>query len=81
MHSNHQQKKLRRRCAASLKYEKIIPKTPEQNGVSERLNRTLVESAKAMLLDLSKYYWAESIATATNLKNRCPTKSVQRKTP
>ncbi len=32
-----------------IKHKKTIPKTPEQNGVSERLNRTLVESARPML--------------------------------
>jgi len=32
-------------------HEKTIPKTPEQNGVSERMNRTLVESVRTMLLD------------------------------
>ncbi len=64
-----------------IRHEKTIPKTPEQNGVSERLNRTLVESATSMLLDanLSKCYWAEAIATATYLKNRCPTKICRRK--
>ncbi len=41
-----------------IRHEKTIPKTSEQNGVSERLNRTLVESARSMLLDanLSKCY-------------------------
>ena len=51
--------------------------------MAERLNRTLVESARSMLLDanLSKHYWAEAVSTATYLKNRCPTKAVQEKTP
>ncbi len=55
----------------------------QNNGVAERLNRTLVESARSMLLDanLSKCYWAEEVSTAVYLKNRCPTKAVQGKTP
>ena len=66
-----------------IRHEKTVPKTPEQNGVAERLNRTLVESARSMLLDavLSKHYWAEAISTAAYLRNRCPTKAVQGKTP
>ncbi len=66
-----------------IRHEKTIPKTPEQNGVAERLNRTLVESARSMLLyaNLSKRYWAEAVPTAVYLKNRCPTKAVQGKTP
>ena len=66
-----------------IRHEKTIPKTPEQNGVAERLNRTLVESARSMLLDanLSKSYWAEAVSTAVYLKNRSPTKAVQGETP
>ena len=42
-------------------HECTIPKTPEQNGVAERLNRTLVESSRSMLLDakLPQKFWAE----------------------
>ena len=58
-------------------------KTPQQNGVADRLNRTLVESARSMLLNanLSKCYWAEAVSTTVYLKNRCPTKAVQGMTP
>ena len=34
---------------AGVKHELTVPKTPEQNGVAERQNRTLVESVRAML--------------------------------
>ena len=66
-----------------IRHEKTVPKMPEQNGVAERLNRTLVESARCMLLDakFSKHYWAEAVSTPVYLKNCCPTKSVQGKTP
>jgi transposase InsO family protein len=66
-----------------IRHEKTVPKTPEQNGVSERLNRTLVEAARSMLLDanLSKSFWAEAVNTAAYLKNRSPTKALQGKTP
>ena len=50
---------------------KRFQKTPEQNGVSERLNSTLVKAARSMLLDanLAKVYWAEAVNTAAYLKN------------
>ena len=66
-----------------IRHERTVTKTPEQNGVAERLIRTLVESARSMLLDanLPKRYWAEAVSTAVYLKNRCPTKAVQGKTP
>ena len=53
-------------------------KTPEQNGVAERLNRTLVETVRSMLIDfkLPHKFWAEALATAAYLRNRNPTKAV-----
>ncbi len=51
--------------------------------MAERLNRTLVKSARFMLLDanLSSSYWAEAVSTAAYLKNCCPTRVIQGKTP
>ena len=45
--------------------------SPQQNGVSERLIRTLVEAARSMLsyTGLSNAYWAEAVTTATYLHN------------
>ncbi|TYZ67568.1 hypothetical protein PybrP1_000198, partial [[Pythium] brassicae (nom. inval.)] len=53
------------------------PYTPQLNGVAERMNRTLVESARCMIehAGLSKRYWGEAVATAAFLRNRCPTRA------
>ena len=69
--------------AEGVRHECTIPKTPEQNGVAERLNRTLVESSRSMLLDanLPHKFWAEAVSTAVYLRNRSPTKAVKEKTP
>lgn len=66
-----------------IMYQKTIPYTPEQNGLAERMNRTIVERAKAMLFDaeLPKIYWAEAVATATYLINRSPAAGLKGKTP
>ena len=66
-----------------IKHETTIPKTPEQNGVAERMNRTLVETVRAMLADsgLAKSFWAEALSTATYLRNRSPTRAVKGMTP
>jgi hypothetical protein len=58
-----------------IQHEKTPAYTPEMNGVAERINRTLVESAKAMLHEagLPDSYWAEAIATACYLRNIMPT--------
>ena len=54
-----------------IKSESTAAYSPQQNGVSERLNRTLVEAVRSMLshAGLSNSYWAEAIATATYLRN------------
>ena len=41
-----------------IRHERTVPETPEQNGVAERMNRTLVETVRAMLSDskLSKKF-------------------------
>ncbi|GJS89286.1 putative ribonuclease H-like domain-containing protein [Tanacetum coccineum] len=47
-------------------HQKSVPRTPQQNGVVERRNRTLVEAARTMMI-FSKapmFLWAEAVATA-----------------
>ena len=60
-----------------------VPYTPQQNGVSERKNRTLVGAARAMLLTagLPKSYWEEAIATACYVQNRVPHANDPKTTP
>ena len=55
------------------------PYSPQQNGVAERKNRTLVEMAKCMLIDagLNECYWGEAINTANYLQNRLPSKTIE----
>lgn len=59
------------------------PYTPQLNGVSERMNRTLCEKAKAMLAEaeLPKFLWSEALRTAAYLTNRTATVAVAGKTP
>lgn len=71
-----------------FKHEGIIHQltadyTPEQNGVAERFNRTLVEMAKCMLIQskLLPTFWAEAIMTACYIRNRCPTRALQEGVP
>ena len=57
--------------------------TPEENGVSEHLNRTLLEHARAMILtvDLPKFLWTESVQHVVWLKNRTSTRALDSKMP
>jgi hypothetical protein len=59
------------------------PYTPQQNGVAERANRTIMECARNMILaqGLDLEFWAEAVNTAVYIKNRCPTKALDSKTP
>ena len=69
--------------STGVRHECTVPKTPEQNGVAERLNRTLVEKVRSMLIDskLPHKFWAEALSTATYLRNRSPTKVIAGMTP
>ncbi len=66
-----------------IRHELTVPKNPQQNGVSERFNQTLMESTRSMLAGsgLPKKLWAEILSTAVYLGNRSPTKAVERMTP
>ena len=64
-------------------HELTVPRCPEQNGVVERFNRTLMESARSMLehAQLPPSFWALAVDTAAYLRNRCPTEALDKKTP
>lgn len=66
-----------------IEHQTSAPYSPQQNGLAERMNRTLVERAKCMLFDaqLAKQFWAEALAAAAYVINRSPTKSINGKTP
>ncbi|KAI3762373.1 hypothetical protein L1987_52802 [Smallanthus sonchifolius] len=55
-----------------IRHEFSAPYTPQQNGVAERKNRTLIETARTMLLDamLPVSFWAEAVNTACHFLNR-----------
>ena len=66
-----------------IKHQLTNPHTPEQNGVSERLNRTLLESSRSMLYHakLPLHFWAEAINTTVYLHNRSATSTLKNETP
>ncbi|GJR86978.1 putative ribonuclease H-like domain-containing protein [Tanacetum coccineum] len=55
-----------------IKREYSVAKTPQQNGVAERRNRTLIEAARTMLADskLPTTFWAEAVSTTCYVQNR-----------
>ncbi|RVW95242.1 Retrovirus-related Pol polyprotein from transposon TNT 1-94 [Vitis vinifera] len=59
-----------------------MPGTPEQNGVAERRNRTLIDMVRSMMSNstLPEFLWGEALKTAVHILNRVPSKAVP-KTP
>nr|GEW75064.1 putative ribonuclease H-like domain-containing protein [Tanacetum cinerariifolium] len=66
-----------------IKREFSNARTPQQNGVAERRNRTLIEAARTMLADakLPITFWAEAVNTACYVQNRVLVNKSQNKTP
>nr|GEW04278.1 hypothetical protein [Tanacetum cinerariifolium] len=59
-------------AAEGIHHQMSVARTPEQNGVVERRNRTLVEAPQTMLsaAKVPLFFWAEAIATACFTQNR-----------
>uniref|UniRef100_A0A2N9HJ44 Integrase catalytic domain-containing protein n=1 Tax=Fagus sylvatica TaxID=28930 RepID=A0A2N9HJ44_FAGSY len=57
-----------------IKRHFTVRKTPQQNGVAERLNRTITETARCLRLnaELPKIFWAEAVDMACYIINRSP---------
>ncbi|GKA49252.1 retrovirus-related pol polyprotein from transposon TNT 1-94 [Tanacetum coccineum] len=60
-----------------------VKHTPQQNGVAERMNRTLLEKVRCMLSNagLGKEFWAEAVTYACHLINLLPSTAIDGKTP
>lgn len=60
-----------------------VVRTPQQNGVAERLNRTLLDMTRCLLIQsgLPVSFWGEAMATASHIRNRCPSSSLKGVTP
>jgi hypothetical protein len=65
-----------------IKREFLAPYTPQQNGVAERKNKTLIESARTMLDEYKTFdrFWAKAINTACHAVNRLYLHRLLRKT-
>ncbi|KAI3815303.1 hypothetical protein L1987_14966 [Smallanthus sonchifolius] len=66
-----------------LRRKYSAPRTRQQNGVVERRNRTLIESARSMLFDLKLpiTFWAEAVSTTCYVQNRVVIVKPLNKTP
>jgi len=67
----------------SIKHNFSTPRTPQQNGVVERKNRSLEELARMLLNEtrLPKYFWADVVTTTCYILNRVLIRPILKKTP
>ena len=63
-----------------IKQELTAPYNPSQNGLAERMNRTIQEKVRSMLSNakLPNGFWAKAVATAVHLINRSPSKVLEK---
>ncbi|GJZ45374.1 retrovirus-related pol polyprotein from transposon TNT 1-94 [Tanacetum coccineum] len=66
--------------SVGISHETSVPRSPQQNGVVERRNRTLMEAARTMLIFAKAplFLWAEAVATACYTLNRSLVHTLQR---
>ena len=78
--SSYLKKKLLER---GIQLQTSVPYTPEQNGLAERVNRTLIDRARTMLLHagLEKSYWKFAVACAAHVTNRIPSSANNGRSP
>ncbi|GJT52474.1 retrovirus-related pol polyprotein from transposon TNT 1-94 [Tanacetum coccineum] len=66
-----------------ISHETLVARSPQQNGVVERQNRTLIEAARTMLIYAKAplFLWAEAVATTCYTQNRSMIRRRHGKTP
>nr|GFB24116.1 retrovirus-related Pol polyprotein from transposon TNT 1-94 [Tanacetum cinerariifolium] len=66
-----------------IKREFSVPRTPQQNGIAERKNTTLIEAARTLLADSLLFipFWAKAVNTACYVQNRVLVTKPYNKTP
>jgi hypothetical protein len=64
-------------------HETTCPQTPQKNGVAERKNRHILETARALLIDshVPRHFWSDAVVTAVYLLNRMPSQVLNFQTP
>ena len=66
-----------------IRRHKTVRFTPQQNGLAERMNRTLVDKTRCLLINskLPRCLWAEAVSTASYLVNKSSSSAIGFKTP
>jgi len=61
-----------------IQHQLTVAYTPQQNGVAERMNRTLLDCVRSLLhtAKIDKKFWAEALSTTVYIRNRMFTRSL-----
>ena len=64
-------------------HQSTCPHTPQQNGIVERKNKHLIETARSLMLNTNVpvHHWGDAVLTACFLINRMPSSSIENKVP
>ena len=62
-----------------IHHELVVPYSPEQNGVAERMNRTLLQSAQSIMVraGVPDKFWSEAVKCAAYIRNHTPTSPIK----
>jgi transposase InsO family protein len=66
-----------------IKHQTIVPYNPQQNGVAERMNMTLLSMVCSMMFfkNMKLMFWVDAVLCAIYVKNMCPSRALGNKTP
>ena len=66
-----------------IQHQTTVAYTPQQNGLAERMNRTLLDSVRSMLIGakMHRRYWGYAVLCAAYLRNRCWNSHLKNKSP
>ena len=66
-----------------ISHQSSCPYTPQQNGIAERKNRHLLDTARCLLLHMNvpNMFWSDAVLTSCYLINRMPLSTLDRKSP
>ena len=70
-------------CDNGIRRQLTAAYRPQQNGIAERKNRTIMNMVRSMLSEkkMPKTFWAEAATWSVHILNRCPTLAVENKMP
>lgn len=70
-------------ASKGIAHRKTVAYCPPQNGIAERINRTILNSVRCLLVEsgLPNEFWAEAANTVVTARNLCPSRAIDFKIP